>query len=199
MYRHGRVVTYETRDGRVSIVADVPRRLAARLNPSAEVKSIRCEGRSLLAVVLASACAPKAVPLPTVTTPKFPEFIEPAIPAAVATSPMAAAEARGWRFLQAGDLKTAERELSIALKASPAFFPAEAALGYVELARKDAKAALPHFDNALAARAGVRVRARRPRPGARWRSTASPTRSPRSRPRWRPTRRSTDVSGASKS
>ncbi len=62
---------------------------------------------------------------------------------------MAAAEARAWQFLQAGDLKTAERELSVALKAAPAFFPAETALGYVELARKDAKAALPHFDTAL--------------------------------------------------
>jgi tetratricopeptide (TPR) repeat protein len=103
----------------------------------------------LLVVVLASACAPKTVPLPTVTTPKFPEFMEPTIPAAEATSPMAASEARAWLYLQAGDLRTAERELSIALKAAPAFFPAETAFGYVELARKDAKAALPHFDNAL--------------------------------------------------
>ena len=31
VYRHGRVVLHETRDGRVSIVADVPRRLLARL------------------------------------------------------------------------------------------------------------------------------------------------------------------------
>jgi GTPase len=31
VYRHGRVVLHETRDGQVSIVADVPRRLLARL------------------------------------------------------------------------------------------------------------------------------------------------------------------------
>jgi 50S ribosomal subunit-associated GTPase HflX len=31
VYRHGRVVLHETRDGRVSIVADVPRRLIGRL------------------------------------------------------------------------------------------------------------------------------------------------------------------------
>jgi GTP-binding protein HflX len=31
VYRHGRVVVHETRDGRASIVADVPRRLLARL------------------------------------------------------------------------------------------------------------------------------------------------------------------------
>jgi GTP-binding protein HflX len=33
LYRHARVLVHETRDGRVSIVADVPRRLLAQLNP----------------------------------------------------------------------------------------------------------------------------------------------------------------------
>jgi GTP-binding protein HflX len=32
VYRHARVLTHESRDGRVSIVADVPRRLAARMD-----------------------------------------------------------------------------------------------------------------------------------------------------------------------
>jgi GTP-binding protein HflX len=32
LYRHGRVLTHETRDGRVSIEADVPRRLASQLD-----------------------------------------------------------------------------------------------------------------------------------------------------------------------
>jgi GTP-binding protein HflX len=31
VYRHGRVLEHETRDGRVSLVADIPRRLASRL------------------------------------------------------------------------------------------------------------------------------------------------------------------------
>ena len=35
------------------------------------------------------------------------------------------------------------------LKLVPAFYPAEAGLGYVELARKDPKAAVSHFDNAV--------------------------------------------------
>jgi GTP-binding protein HflX len=35
IYRHGRVVLHETRDGQVSITADVPRRLLGRLGPSA--------------------------------------------------------------------------------------------------------------------------------------------------------------------
>ncbi len=34
LYRHARVVTHETRDGLVSIVADVPRRLLDRLGPA---------------------------------------------------------------------------------------------------------------------------------------------------------------------
>jgi Flp pilus assembly protein TadD len=36
-----------------------------------------------------------------------------------------------------------------ALRNDPAFFPAETSLGYVELARKDPKAALPHFERVL--------------------------------------------------
>jgi GTPase len=34
VYRHGHVIVHETRDGRVSIVADVPRRLLGRLAPA---------------------------------------------------------------------------------------------------------------------------------------------------------------------
>jgi GTP-binding protein HflX len=34
VYRHARVIVHETRDGRVSIVADVPRRLADRVQPA---------------------------------------------------------------------------------------------------------------------------------------------------------------------
>lgn len=101
------------------------------------------------ALVFTSACAPKVVPLPTVTTPKFPEFIQPSIPPTYANSPVGDAQTRGWTFLQAGDLKSADREFSSALKVVPAFYPAEDGLGYIALANKDAKAALPHFDRAL--------------------------------------------------
>jgi GTP-binding protein HflX len=34
LYRHARVILHETRDGRVSIVADVPRRLLSRMSPA---------------------------------------------------------------------------------------------------------------------------------------------------------------------
>ncbi|MCU1383526.1 MAG: hypothetical protein JWL71_2223 [Acidobacteria bacterium] len=103
----------------------------------------------LAALVLASACAPKTAPVPIVTAPKFPEFVRPAVPPAMADSPAAASASRGWTFLQAGDLRTAEHEFAAALKTEPAFYPAETSLGYLELARKDAKAALPHFDHAI--------------------------------------------------
>ena len=107
--------------------------------------------RKLLLVVLVcvSACAPKTVPAPVVTAPKFPDYIRPAVPSAFDNSLAAESASRGWAFLQAGELKTAEREFAAALKAAPAFYPAETSLGWVELARKDAKAALPHFDRAL--------------------------------------------------
>jgi tetratricopeptide (TPR) repeat protein len=107
--------------------------------------------RKLLIVllVLVSACAPKVVTVPTVTTPKYPDFTQPTVPAAFANSPVADTLSRGWAYLQTGDLKTARREFSNALAASPAFYPAETSLGYVELAQKDANAALPHFDRAL--------------------------------------------------
>jgi tetratricopeptide (TPR) repeat protein len=111
--------------------------------------SARLKKLLLSALFLLSACAPKTVPAPVVTAPKFPEFMRPTAPAAMADGPAAAAASRGWAFLQSGDFKTAEREFASALKTQPAFYPAETSLGYLELARKDAKAALPHFDRAL--------------------------------------------------
>ena len=107
--------------------------------------------RRLLLVVLVfvSACAPKVVPVPTVTTPKYPDFPQPVVPPTFANSPVADTLSRGWAYLQTGDLKTARREFTNALAVAPAFYPAETSLGYVELAQKDANAALPHFDRAL--------------------------------------------------
>ena len=98
----------------------------------------------------ATACASKVIPAPVVDAPKYPEFVAPAVPAS-AIGAAAVSEDRGWRFLQAGDLKNAAREFDAALKAAPDFYPAEASLGYVELAGKDPKAALAHFERALVA------------------------------------------------
>jgi tetratricopeptide (TPR) repeat protein len=109
----------------------------------------------LLPFVLAGAvaCAPKMVPAPLVTTPKYPEFVVPALPPG-ADGAAVLSEDRGWRFLQTGDLKNAAREFETALHIAPTFHPAETSLGYVELANKDPKAALTHFERALTMQAG---------------------------------------------
>jgi Flp pilus assembly protein TadD len=86
---------------------------------------------------------------PVVTAPKFPEFVQPAIPSDLANSPAGQTFSRGWAFLQNGDLKLAERDFSAALAAAPGFAAAETSLGYVEIARKDPKAAVPHFERAI--------------------------------------------------
>jgi predicted negative regulator of RcsB-dependent stress response len=105
---------------------------------------------ALLALLVGiAACTPRLVPAPVVTAPRFPEFLEPVVPADLASSRAAVNQDRGWRFLQVGDFKNAAREFGLALKAASTFYPAEAGLGYLELAQKDAKASLSHFDRAI--------------------------------------------------
>lgn len=102
-----------------------------------------------LLMSLWSACAPRIVPAPVITTPRYPDYIQPAVPAALAGTEAANHHDRAWRFLQAGDLRNAERETAVALKMSSAFYPAETTSGYVALARAEPRAALGHFDRAL--------------------------------------------------
>jgi len=103
----------------------------------------------LTAVAGCAAKMPSAPP--AVTTPKFPDFIVPAPPQGLGT--LAALERHdvGWRWLQAGDLRAAERNFASALKQAPSFYPAEVGLGYVAFARKNAKESLLHFDRAVVA------------------------------------------------
>jgi tetratricopeptide (TPR) repeat protein len=104
----------------------------------------------LIGVLLgAAACAPRTIAVPVVTSPRFPEFIQPTVPPELAGNAAVSAHIRSWAFLQAGDVKNAEREAAAALKVSPSFFPSEATTGYVDLAQKNAKSALSHFDRAL--------------------------------------------------
>ena len=101
--------------------------------------------------MVAGACASKTVPLPNESATRFEDFVEPTIPQTLTGNAAAvASQQRGWRFLQAGDFRNAEREFLLALRVAPQFYPAETSLGYLELARKDGKAALPHFEKALA-------------------------------------------------
>src|SRR5262245_2203122 len=105
-------------------------------------------------LAFAVACAEKTKPVavPTVTAPRFPDFVHPAIPPDLIRLPAATSAERAWQFLQAGDTHNADREVAAALKLSAAFYPAEATAGYVQLAEKDAKAALTRFDRALSHR-----------------------------------------------
>lgn len=99
---------------------------------------------------LVGACAGRLPPVPAATSPHYPEFIFPSVPPALARDAAAAERhQRGWRFLQANDLRNAEREFSTALKKNARFFPSDAGLGYVCLAQEDYRSALGRFDLAL--------------------------------------------------
>lgn len=100
-------------------------------------------------VIFVTACAPKTVPAPAITTPKYPDFLFPFVPDALAGGAAAARHQRGWAFLQNGDFKRAEHEFGEALKLSPAFYPAEAGLAFTALAEQHEKDAVTHFDRAL--------------------------------------------------
>lgn len=100
------------------------------------------------------ACAARAPVMPPApTTLSYPDFL---YPQAETTAPPALAEQleRGWRYLQASDLRRAGDAFTAAVGADPTFHPAHTALGYVEVARKDYSDALPHFARALEADAG---------------------------------------------
>jgi tetratricopeptide (TPR) repeat protein len=99
----------------------------------------------LVVLAFVSACAPRTAPLPVAGPAHFPEFMPPSAPGALANSPLAAQNQRAWLFLQAGDLRGAEREAAIALKAQPNFYPAQATGAYVALARRDIKGAVAQF------------------------------------------------------
>jgi len=110
--------------------------------------------RKVLAVIgialFVGACATRdpAVLPPAPVTPRYPDFHYPTVPRD-ADSIQATRIERGWRYLQADNQRNAEREFEGALKLQPSFHPAATGLGYLELARKDAKDAIAQFDRAL--------------------------------------------------
>jgi tetratricopeptide (TPR) repeat protein len=101
-------------------------------------------------VAIVTACAPKRLPPPTPGTPRFPEFVYPTAPQGLGDPAILQQHQTGWLYLQAGDTRNADRAFSAIVKTAPEFYPAEAGLGYAALARKDAQAAVAHFDRALA-------------------------------------------------
>jgi tetratricopeptide (TPR) repeat protein len=112
---------------------------------------MRCRvGLALVCGALIAACAARTPPpLPTVL--QYPEFLYPAVPASLARGDAADRIDIGWRFLQGNDLRSADREFSVALKRFPTFHPAHAGAAYVALARGDHQRALAGFDAALRA------------------------------------------------
>ena len=105
----------------------------------------------LLVAFVVTACAAKTAPPPTVSIPQYPDFVMPVPPTGLGTPAVLERHNEGWQWLQSGDPRAAERSFAAALKTTPAFYPAEAGLGYAALVRKDADGALQHFDRAVAA------------------------------------------------
>jgi tetratricopeptide (TPR) repeat protein len=104
----------------------------------------------LCLLVVGAGCAAKLPPEPpAVTSPKYPDYLVPAVPRGVGTPAAVERHMAGWGWLQAGDLRAAERNFASALKQSASFYPAEVGLGYVALANKKQKDALLHFDRAV--------------------------------------------------
>ena len=100
-------------------------------------------GVAALAVLAAAACAPR---VPVVTTPSYPDYFFPSVPADLATSRDATRHEQAWTFLQVGDLLTATNRYVALLDANPDFYPAAAALGWVYIARGEHGTAATYFD-----------------------------------------------------
>ncbi len=114
------------------------------------MRSVRIATGLCVAGLLAlAACAPKAPP-DLAGAPRHPEFMFPVVPAGTPAD-LAARLDRGWRYLQLDDLRSAEREFAAALKQQSGFYPADAALAYLTLARRSETDALTRFDRVLAA------------------------------------------------
>ena len=90
--------------------------------------------------------------VPVVTTPAYPDYLFPMVPAEHVSSPEARRHEEAWTFLQAGDLMTAQSRYTALLDRRPAFYPATAALGWVHLARGDHENAVGYFEQVTDAR-----------------------------------------------
>ncbi len=108
----------------------------------------------ILVVVTLPACGSKTLVVPTAGAPRFPDFVEPKVPLAMTSTSASGTLARAWQFLQAGDVRNAEREAMAAVRLPAAVIPATATLAYIDMARRDARGAVVKFDRALAMDAG---------------------------------------------
>ena len=102
----------------------------------------------LVVTCFVAACAPRSAP-PVATSPAFPEFMYPGLPKGLGGADDSSRMDRGWRFLQANDLQSADREFADALKRTPGLYPARTGSAYVALAAADFDRALGGFDGVL--------------------------------------------------
>ena len=102
--------------------------------------------------VLVTACG-RPVPVVAPSAPAYPDFPFPAVGPDVARAfgRAVAPHEAAWQMLQSGDLRRAERAFADVIRRSPGFYPAQAGLGFVELARRDAARAVERFDRAIEA------------------------------------------------
>jgi tetratricopeptide (TPR) repeat protein len=111
--------------------------------------TLRAIASALLLASAMTACGAKLPPA-VAGPPHYPEFVFPALtPSDPRLAELAILHQSGWQFLQAGDANAAERTFLAVLKKSATFYPSDAALGYVELARQNYPEALTHFDHVL--------------------------------------------------
>jgi tetratricopeptide (TPR) repeat protein len=107
----------------------------------------------LVVLSLTAACGAKKIdlPPPVAASAKYPDYVFPALVGDLGSPAAQERHKAGWLWLQAGDLKAAERNFEAALKLSGDFYPAEAGLGYVGLAKNSLEEAAAHFDRAVVA------------------------------------------------
>ncbi len=101
-------------------------------------------------LVLASFCAGHRPP--ATAGPRYPDYPRPDVPASLSASPdIRQSQDDAWVRLQSGDLRGATRGFNDVLQRAPAFYPAEAGLGYVAMADEEYKQASAHFTVAIQA------------------------------------------------
>lgn len=108
----------------------------------------------LLLLAGLSACSrPTPAPVLVPGMERYPEFPLPELTPDLARLRQAAeGHDRGWRQLQTGDPRGAERTFRAVLDKTPTFYPSQTALGFTRLALDDEQGALGWFDRALARR-----------------------------------------------
>jgi tetratricopeptide (TPR) repeat protein len=103
----------------------------------------------VLVLAVVAGCSRRTPPPALPSALKHPEFMFPAVPAALQRAPGVEHIDAGWRYLQNDDLRNATREFAAALKRNPGLYPAHTGEGYVALARDEHERALSSFDSAL--------------------------------------------------